>query len=159
MERIALHDVQANSDLDPCEATMRHSRLCLVSAALLTLGGGCGSDRVTQPEELEGEYALETVNGTALPYLKSESASERVEVASGSLTLRSDRTYSGEIVERWTTGGNIQLFPETSAGTFTVSGSQLTFRENGSGLTYHGTIDGDRLRATLIDVTFGFVAK
>ena len=138
---------------------MRHSLLCLVSAASLALLGGCGSDGVTTPVGVEGEYALETVNGIALPFLKSESAIERVEVVSGSLTLRSNRTYSGEIVERWTAAGSVELFPETSAGTFSISGDQLTFTETASGAAYHGTINGNRLRATLMDVTFGFVER
>lgn len=139
---------------------MRHSLLCLVSATTLALLGGCGSDRaVTPPAGLEGEYALETVNGMTLPFLKGESASERVEVVAGSLTLRSDRTYSGNIVEQWTIGSNTEFFPETSAGTFSVSGNRLTFTESGSGAVYYGTIDGNRISATLIDVTFGFVEK
>jgi hypothetical protein len=139
---------------------MRHSLLCLVSATTLSLLGGCGSDSVvTPPAGLQGEYALETVNGMTLPFLKGESASQRVDVVSGSLTLRSNRTYSGDIVEQWTTGGNTELFPETSAGTYSVSGNQLTFTESGSGAVYHGTINGNRISATLMDVTFGFVEK
>ena len=160
MQRIALHyALQPKPDLESHEVPMRHSLLCLVSATTLGLSG-CGSDRVvTPPAGLEGGYTLETVNGETLPFLKSESPSERVEVVSGSLTLRLDRTYSGEIVEQWTIGGNTELFPETSAGTFSVSGNQLTFTEGGSGAVYHGTINGNRISATLMDVTFGFVEK
>ena len=139
---------------------MRHSRLCLVSATTLALLSGCGSDRAITPSAgPEGEYALETVNGMTIPFLKEESASKRVEVVSGSLTLRSNHTYSGGIVERWTIGGNVELFPETSAGTFSVSGNRLTFTESGGGAVYHGTINGNRISATLIDVTFGFVER
>lgn len=138
---------------------MRHSLLCLVGATTLALFG-CGSDGVVNPlAEVTGEYALETVNGVGIPFLKSQTASERVEVVSGSLMLRPDRTFSGEIVEQWTTGGNVDLFPETSTGVFSVSGNQLTFTESGSGAVYRGTIDGNRIRATLMDVTFGFVEK
>jgi hypothetical protein len=161
MERIALPDgCQATSHLHSIEVRMRQSWSCLISAIALTFLGACGSERAVTPLiGLEGEYALETVNGVTLPFLKGESGSERVEVISGSLTLRPDRTYSGEIVERWTTGANIQFLPETSVGTFTVSGNKLTFTEGGSGRVHHGTMDGDRLRATMNDVTFGFVAK
>lgn len=139
---------------------MRRTLLCLVSATTLTLLAGCGSDSApTAPAALEGEYALETVNGLRLPFLKTESAAERVEVVSGSLMLRSDRTYQGNIVEQWTTGANIQSFPETSAGTFSVASNRITFTEGATGAVYSGTINGNRISATLNDVTFGFVRK
>lgn len=128
---------------------------------VLALAGltACGGDStVIPPVALDGEYALETVNGIGLPFLKQETASERVEVVSGLLTLRANRTYSGNVVEQWTGGSSVQLFPETSAGTYSVSGSRLTFRENG-GATYYGTLNGNRLTATMMDVTFVFVEK
>ena len=138
---------------------MRHSVLRLVAATTLALAG-CRSDAaVTPPPGLDAEYALETVNGIALPFLKEESASQRVEVVSGSLSLRANHTYSGAIVEQWTTGGNVQTFPETSSGTYSLSGNQLTFTESGSGAVYYGTLNGTRIAATLGDVTFGFVKK
>jgi hypothetical protein len=62
-------------------------------------------------------------------------------------------------VEQWTTGGNVQYFPETSAGKYSLSGNQFTFTESGSGAVYHGTLNGTRIAATLNDVTFGFVKK
>jgi hypothetical protein len=62
-------------------------------------------------------------------------------------------------VEQWTHGGSTEFFPETSAGTFSLSGDRLTFKESGSGAVYYGTIDGKRIRATMIDVTFGFVER
>lgn len=151
---------KAKADLNSCEVRVRQSLLCLLSVTTLALLGGCGSDRVvTPPAGLAGEYALETVNGMTLPFLKEESASGRVEVVSGSLTLRANRTYSGEIVEQWTVGGNIESFPETSAGTFVVSGDVLTFTESGTGAIHHGTTNGKRVTATLNDVTFGFVER
>ena len=138
---------------------MVRSFVRLVAATSFVLVSGCGTDTVTPPAAVEGEYALEMVNGIALPFLKEESASQRVEVVSGSLSLRANRTYSGTIVEQWTTGGSVQSFPETSAGTYTLSGSQFTFTENGSGAVYYGTQSGDRLTATLMDVTFRFVKQ
>lgn len=131
----------------------------LVAATTLVLLSSCGADTVAPVSGLEGEYALDRVNGIALPFLKEETASQRVEVVSGSLLLRSNRTYSGTIVEQWTSGGTVQSFPETSAGTYSVSGSQLTFTESGSGAVYLGTMDGARITATLIDVTFRFVKQ
>lgn len=139
---------------------MRHPLLYLVSATTLALLGGCGSDRAVTPAAgPAGEYALERVNGLTLPFLKGESPSERVEVVSGSLTLRPDRTYGGAITEQWTSPGNTDVYQESSAGTFSVAGNQLTFTESGSGAVYHGTINGDRISATMNDVTFGFVKR
>lgn len=133
--------------------------LRLVAAGSFALVTSCGADPVTPLPAVEGEYVLELVNGMTLPFLKEASASQRVEVVSGSLVLRSNHTYSGTIVEQWTTGSDVQAFPESSAGTYTVSGNQFTFTESGSGAVYHGTLAGTRITATLMDVTFRFVKR
>ena len=143
---------------------MRRSVVCLLGAASLTLLLGCGSDgAVVPPAALDAEYELESVNGISLPYLKAETPSERIEVVSGSLTLRPDRTYSGEIMERSTIGGAAQFHSEPSTGTYRMSGSALTFtvttgRPHPGGV-YSGTRNANRISTTLNDVTFVFVEK
>lgn len=132
-------------------------RVRLLSALSVTfvLLSACDGD-VTSPDRHKGTYDLETVNGFGLPFLKVETSSERIEVVSGSLSLGTDGTYHGEIVERRLSATSTEFVSAFSNGTFSAAGNQLTFTESGSGAMYFGAVSGGRLSATLVDVTFGF---
>jgi hypothetical protein len=142
---------------------MRKSVLSVLGVALALLPGCGTSGAVAPPTALDSEYALESINGISLPYLKAATVSERIEVVSGFLMLRPDGTYSGEIIERATTDSDAQFHPEPSSGTYRVSGNTLTFTVTvgrpRQGAVYTGTRDGARISTTLNDVTFVFVEK
>lgn len=132
-------------------------RVTLLSALSITfvLLSACDGD-VTSPDQYKGMYDLETVNGLGLPFLKEETSSGRIDVVSGSLSLETDGTYHGEIVERRMSATSTEFVSAFSNGTFSAAGDQLTFTESGSGAVYVGTVSGGRISATLVDVTFGF---
>ena len=132
-------------------------RVTLLSALSVTfvLLSACAGD-VTSPDRYKGTYDLETVNGLGLPFLKEATSSGRIDVVSGSLSLGTDGTYHGEIVERRMSATSTEFVSAFSNGTFSGVGDQLTFTESGSGAVYFGTVNGGRISATLVDVTFGF---
>ena len=134
--------------------------LSRLNAVLLALIASCGGeDTVTGPESVAGVYALQTVNNATLPYLKEAAADLTVQVVSGSLTLRADATYHGEIIEEWARPASTDSIVELSNGSFNVSGNSITFAQGGNHAVYQGTITGNRITATLSDVTFGFVKR
>jgi hypothetical protein len=136
---------------------MRIRLLSAVSAALLLLPACKGGD-ITSPDNHTGTYALESVNGLGLPYLKEETALGRIDVVTGSLSLQKG-TYHGEIVEQRVSDAGTDSVSVFSNGTYKVVGDQATFIESGSGSVYFGTVSDGRVTATLNDVTFGFIKR
>lgn len=91
---------------------------------------GCSGDKVTvtEPEDLSaaptaaavGSYTLVKVNGMNLPYTFFSDGFDW-EVASGTLVLRADRSYTE--TQMWGDESN----PEIMNGTFVVVGSRIVF--------------------------------
>lgn len=86
----------------------------------------CSGDKVTEPEDLSaaptaaavGSYTLVQVNGINVPYTFFSDGFDW-EIASGTLVLRADRSYTE--TQMW--DGN----PEITNGTFLVVGSRIVF--------------------------------
>lgn len=106
----------------------------------------CGDDSPTDPTEAAvGTYALVRVNGSTLPALVEQDATGKADVLSGTLTLRSDKSYTETFNVRFTpAAGAVQTFPVTENGTFTVTNSTVQFKDS-DGLTYTGTLSGNSL--------------
>jgi hypothetical protein len=106
--------------------------LALAAAASVGCDGGTGL------EEIAGTYALVTVNGRSLPAVVFEGTVTdplggehdfTAEVLEGALTLREDGTFSVRFVERSTIDGVPSTDDDASVGTYTVSGSSITFTD------------------------------
>ncbi len=119
--------------------------LIFVLTSLLPLAA-CGDGGPTDPSQSAvGTYTLVQVNGSALPALLGQFAEGGVDVLSGTLTLRGDRTYTETVNVRITPStGVVQTFPAIEDGTFTVTGSTVQFQTS-DGDTYSGTLSGTTL--------------
>ena len=129
----------------------------LLVAAVTLVGSACGND-ATAPEVVSGTYRLERVNGNVLPFLAEQSGSFRIDILSGSLIVRADRTFTGEIVSTQTNGQSVQTLTEQTGGTYTRTGSTITFSETGS-ISYQGQVSATTLTAQRAGVTFTFVKE
>lgn len=109
--------------------------LATALAALASLGcdGGTGLDDVA------GFYPLLTVNGSPLPATVFEGTVSdpfggehdfSAEVLEGALTLRADGTFSARFVQRTTIDGTAATEEDTGTGTYTVTGSSITFTDS-----------------------------
>ncbi|CAN5837201.1 hypothetical protein BH23GEM6_BH23GEM6_24240 [soil metagenome] len=118
--------------------------LIFVLTTLLPLAA-CGDGGPTDPtQSAVGTYTLVQVNG-ALPALLEQFPEGRVDVVSGTLRLRGDRTYTETVNLQFTPStGVVQTFPATENGTFTVTGSTVQFQTS-DGDTYSGTLSGNTL--------------
>ena len=127
--------------------------LFLLLAVLLPLSA-CGDDGPTETSESAvGTYALVQVNGSNLPALFAQDANGKVEVLSGTFTVRSDKSYTETLNGRSTPiSGVVQTFSVTENGTYSVSGSTVQFQPSDGG-SYSGTLSGNSLSYSVDGVT------
>lgn len=119
-------------------------RLLLAFAVLfaVVLSACGGGDDSTGPgsANISGTYTLRTINGRSLPATVFQAGADRVEVLSGNVTLTDGGTYTTQNTVRTTFGGVASTESETDAGTYTRSGTALTFRSSDDGTTVSGTV-------------------
>ena len=114
-------------------------RLVVLSAwmAVLAVTTACKASDATvvQPTDASvvGFYNLALVNGGPLPFPYSASATYRIDIVSGSLTLTSDHAFADLLTTRQTffAGGSGPDRTETLQGSWSLQGTNLT-------LTYPG---------------------
>ncbi len=84
----------------------------------------------TQPTDANvvGVYNLALVNGGALPFPYSGTATYRIDIVSGSLTLTSDHAFTDLLTTRQTlfAGGSGPDKTDTLQGTWSLQGTNLT---------------------------------
>src|SRR5438105_15543976 len=104
-------------------------RFLLAGLAMLLVA--CGGSTAAGPETLSGTYTLRTVDGKTVPAVVFQDSQERDEVLSGSITLSSDKSWSGILAVRATDLTSSQVFPQTFpiGGTYTVSGGSITLTD------------------------------
>jgi hypothetical protein len=120
----------------------------LFAAALLACGDSGDS---TSPESIEGVYALQTINGGALPAVVYEDEAAKVEIVAGAITLGPGTKWSISLTARATLDADVSTNTETLDGTWSRSGSTLTLTSadgdvetlvlSGSTLTMQAEID------------------
>jgi hypothetical protein len=125
-----------------------------IAAAAIALLGACGSDS-TGPHNanVAGGYGLRTVDGASLPFTVPNTGDNTVIVQSASITLSSDSTYTA--VASGTENGEPTSII-TDAGSYSVSGSQVTFTSTViQGGHYTGNVTSTSLTVTIIGAFVG----
>ena len=95
----------------------------LFAAAVLACGDSGDS---TSPESIEGVYALQTINGGALPAVVYEDEAAKVEIVAGAITLGPGTKWSISLTARATVDADVSTNTETLDGTWSRSASTLT---------------------------------
>lgn len=124
-----------------CYTTIRRARTVtavtlLALAAILT---ACGGSEPTGPngEKLyknpAGSYDISTVNDHALPVAIFSDTAYTYERMSGTLILLTGGQYSATMTSRQTIAGKVDLFVDSTGGTWTVVGSQVQFTDGADG--------------------------
>ena len=118
-------------------------RILVVFAALAI---GCGSDSATRPAEpsIVGAWALQTINGSSLPFVVTQSGSDKAEVLSDIATADDHGGYTEVTQFRTTLNGQATTQAFTDVGTYTVKGNAVTLRSS----------DGSSVTASLSGTTF-----
>lgn len=84
------------------------------------------------PEPITGTYTLRTVNTMPLPYLISTETvggvTSKFELTVGNVVLNADNSFTSAITLRQTVGSTATTTVTNTGGTYTISGSAITFR-------------------------------
>ncbi len=112
---------------------------------------------VFTPSALNGPFALQTVNGAALPAVVFDSANPplRLDALSGAITIMAGNVFSDVTTFRQTLSGVVSTRTVTCTGTFTAVGNVFQFVEGVApdcGLTFTGVLSGTTLTAAVLGV-------
>ena len=119
----------------------RLSALALAGSMLL---GGC-TDILNALGTVEGDYVLESFNGTRPPVVLTQTATGREELIDSSLQLYADGEYVVTFVYRVSTSGGSRTENQEVRGTYSRSGSELRFRDPETGAVTYASYDGRQL--------------
>jgi len=122
--------------------------------AVLTAAAACGGDSPSAPatpKTPDGSYTISTVNGKSLPVAIFADTNYTYEVMSGSLVLTTDGKYSVVTKFRQTIPGNVSIFPDSTGGTWVLSGTSITFTNNDDKSTDTASWANGQLTFTEVD--------
>jgi hypothetical protein len=121
----------------------------LLLLALATTFTACGGDSTGPDEDYSGTYSLRTINGQSLPYVVLQVGADRIEYASGGLTLTDNGTTGGsftvQATTRTTQGGQVSTGTDSNAGTYTRTGTGMVFTSDSDGNVWPGNMSGGRI--------------
>lgn len=127
-------------------------RAGVIAVALVACGDSTGPDS----DDLVGSYDLITIDGASLPVIVDQVGEDKAEITLGTVTLDEDGTFGDATELRLTEGGVVTTEVQSTQGTWTVSGSTVTFVPNDGSGNYSMTWDG-QLRLTQIFQGFTLV--
>jgi hypothetical protein len=122
-------------------------KIRLLSAVLLAGLIACGGDSPTEPTQasLAGTWSLTTINGSPLPYTIALVGTDKVEVVSDVLNVSSNGTFTQLTSVRTTSNGQATTDNESDSGTYTISGTAVTFHFQSDGSTGTATWSGNTM--------------
>jgi len=146
----------------------------LATTVLLAACAGSPTSPGTQPPPptppavvdstmIPGSYGLSTVNTKALPVVILSDSLYKLEVISAAATMTSGHHFTLAITTRETVDGNVSIYTDTVAGTWSVSGLTITLVSAADGSVATATWDATHLVVTQMDATakdsYGYVRK
>lgn len=131
---------------------MRRFPQCAVILGCLCALLGCG-DPVGPESSFIGSYTLQTINGSALPYVVAQSGQNTVAVTADQIVVADGGSWSEVITYRLVENGQTRNETVSDGGTWVRTGSTLSLYQTGAtSTTYSGTIGPNRL--TFTDASF-----
>ena len=137
---------------------MAHFLRSTLRAGVIAVALAACSGDSTGPDtdDLVGTYDLLTIDGASLPVIVDQIGEDKAEITMGTVTLDEDGTFGDATELRITEGGVVTTEVQSTQGTWTVSGSTVTFVPNDGSGNYSMTWNG-QLRLTQIFQGFTLV--
>jgi hypothetical protein len=114
--------------------------------AFLTLTLACSNDS-TGPTQtsVAGTWNLQSVNGTALPFVLAQTGTNKVEITADVLTVTSSGSFTEITTVRTTQNGSATTQTSPDAGSYVLNGNNVTFQFQSDGSVGSGTVAGSTL--------------
>ena len=134
-----------------------------LAIALALTAGACTDDKspTEVSTEVTGTYRLQTVNGQPLPFVLFNSGGFSTSITAQSLTLNNNGSFSQTTTFRDVTPEGTTTEQLSSTGTYSRSGSTITFNlpatQEDPADSFSGTISGNTI--TLVDAGFTAVLR
>ena len=119
-------------------------RRLLAALALVVVLPLSACDLTGPSDTIHGTYKLRTVDGRTLPWLAIRAGADRIEIASGQVTLNEDGTYQDVTIYTVTENGATHPETERYEGTFAKSAVGAILRPK-SGQPYTAAIVGTKM--------------
>jgi hypothetical protein len=118
--------------------------LALLAVSLVSSAVACGGSDSTSPTaDLTGTWNLSTINGSALPFAV-QASDPKIEVLNDQIIASSTGTFTETGNARFTsTTGVVTNQAFADSGTWTVSGTAVSFNFNSDGSTGTATLSGN----------------
>ncbi|MBC8087659.1 MAG: hypothetical protein H7Z40_10365 [Phycisphaerae bacterium] len=126
-------------------------RKAMLFLGVASLVGCLSSEPVTT---LEGMYPLRSVNGTALPYVVSQSGGTKVELIDDAYAIYQGLTFSQSGHLRTSVNGQSTVANRTNAGNLVLDGNSIRFRSGTGGAERLATSQGNTLTVVETDITY-----
>ena len=131
-------------------------RNTLRAGVLAVALAACSDSTGPDTDDLVGSYDLITIDGASLPVIVDQIGDDKAEITMGTVTLDEDGTFGDATEIRITEGGVVTTEVQSTQGTWTVSGSTVTFMPNDGSGNYTMTWNG-QLRLTQLFQGFTLV--
>ena len=136
---------------------MAHSLGNTIRAGVIAVAlAACSDSTGPDTDDLVGSYDLITIDGASLPVIVDQIGEDIAEITMGTVTLDEDGTFGDATEIRITEGGVVTTEVQSTQGTWTVSGSTVTFVPNDGSGNYTMTWNG-QLRLTQLFQGFTLV--
>jgi hypothetical protein len=114
--------------------------------ALLALTLACSNDSTAPtPASVAGSWNLQSVNGTALPFVVTQTGTNKVEITADVLTATSSGSFTEITTLRTTQNSVATIQTGSDAGSYVLNGNNVTFQFQSDGSVGSGTISGSTL--------------
>ena len=121
------------------------NRYASVAAVIAVVGALSACDRTTSPKGgMEATFNLPSIDGTSLPYTKTLGTAT-LRITSDVLVLHADGSYEDTTTYGVPYGGGMQSSTTIERGTYSVSGTTITFKSQTTGGRYSGSLNGTTL--------------
>ncbi len=120
-------------------------RLAFAIAIFTSFAVACGGDSTSPTQaSVAGTWNLKTVNGSGLPFTL-QAANPKIEYLNEQLIVSASGTFTQTANYRVTDNGVVSTQPIVDSGSYTLSGTAVTFRFNSDGSTGTGTVSSSNL--------------
>ena len=108
-------------------------------------GGGKDSPTQPTPASVAGTWNLQSMNGTALPFVIAQTGANKTELTADVLTVVAGGSFTQMTTIRTTLNGQVTTQTIPDAGAYVLNGTNVTFQFISDGSIGTGTVSGTTL--------------